>query len=57
MIITSGRPMKFVREKRRTELKRGRKMKSSLEQKRYKSLILKLAQEKSKFYFVQNETN
>ena len=44
-----------MQEKGRTEVKRGWKMKNNCEKKREKSMILKLAQQVSKYVFVQNE--
>ena len=55
MIIASGRATKFVQEKGRTELKRGRRMKNNGEKKTKKSLILNLTSQVSKFVFVQNK--
>jgi len=57
IVITSGRTTKFGQEKGRTKLKRWRKMKNNWVKKREKSLILNLAQEVSKFCFVQNDSN
>ena len=55
MIIINGRATKFLQEEGRTKVKRGRRMKNNLEKKREKILILKLAQQVTKFVFVQNE--
>ena len=43
--------MKFVQEKRRTEMKRGRRMKNKWEKKREMILILKLVEQVTKFAF------
>ena len=56
MIITNGKTMKFVQEKGRIEVKRGRRM-NGWEKKREKSLILKLAKQITKSIFLQNEAN